>query len=212
MKQIFLAFFLFYIFSIFIHNNVHAADAPKKCQSDYRHNQKLTPHHLDLDTLSQLKNMAKTGNPKEGWKLLGENGDEYAAIAYQVLADNEGSGHWYHQLIQKHWINVMGKAKMRANFVSVAEQHFRQYVDIVMSGTLPDSDQILLSYLKTVSDHKLPELTVFDAAWILSGSDKIQTWQNLNHLDEGRTVHDSSVCLHSSSDVARDLIRKDFAF
>lgn len=181
------------------------------CLTDYRVHQKAKPHFLSETQLESLGSMARLRNPGEGWRLLGEWGDPYAALAHQVVSGSAGmANQFYRRLIRSHWIHSVGREGYDRHFQPVAAQHFRQYVEILRAGHWPDSDQILLSYLTAVTDHGLPEVTVFDAAWVRSGYGRFKSWQDLNRLDEERTVRDSKVCLRIPESLARDIIKRDF--
>lgn len=181
------------------------------CISDLEIQQLKFPAQLNAQQLEQLVDLATKGEPAKGWRLLGTFGDPYAAVAAKVLATKKTiTGLFYNKLITHHWIQANGFDKYQKNFYSVAKQHFRQYVEIIrITGNWPDSDQILMSYLKAVRDHGLRDITVFDAAWDAAGMNKYRSWQKLNHIEPERTVYPTQVCFKIDRREAKWIIRRD---
>lgn len=183
-----------------------------ECLKDFHVQQKFVSHKIPASIMDELDHLAQEGNPAKGWKKIGQLGDPYAAVAAKVLAKKPVfPASFYHQLILTHWNNVNSKDVVVANFESTAQQHFRQYVELLHSGYWPDSDQILLSYLQAVRDHKMADLTVFDAAWDAAGLNTIRTWQELNHFPKMRTIYPSRACYDIDSIQAKEILLKDFA-
>ncbi|MGZ3743769.1 MAG: hypothetical protein ACXWRE_17135 [Pseudobdellovibrionaceae bacterium] len=167
--------------------------------------------NLNAQQIDQLVHLAHKENAAKGWQLLSSWGDSYAAMAAKVLSVKKPkAGSFYKKLITTHWIQAVGSEKYRKNFYPVAKQHFRQYVEILRStGNWPDSDQILMSYVKSARDHHLPDITVFDAAWDAAGMNKVRSWQELSHIERERLVYPTNVCLDINPHEVRRLIRND---
>lgn len=196
--------------SVLSFTNALLAQSNTECLSDFRVITKQAPHNIPQEIISHLHELAQRNNPMEGWKLLGEQGDQYAAIAYQVLNPKAQVPYSaYRKLIQRHWINSVGSKKYLKNFDLVASQHFRQYVSIVSLGFLPDSDQIINSYYQAIRDHQLPDVTVFDGAWEAAGMNSLATWQSLNHLKGNREVYPSRACSNINKFQAMGIISMD---
>jgi hypothetical protein len=201
-------FKFFIILSLLCFQQVQA-----KCLSDFHILQKKVKHTLSSKDLEQLDQYVQTKNPADGWAYLGSKGDPYAEVASKVLdPDAVFPSSFYKKLIKYHWVNVNGYEKVRRSFDGTAIQHFSQYVSLLSSGFWPDSDQILLSYLKAVDDHDLPDLTVFDATWESAGFNRFKSWQSLNHLPQERTVYPSRACYDINKYQARKIILKDLLF
>lgn len=182
------------------------------CVGDYHVATKKLRHNIPPDALQKIRAHINDQNPSMGWKEVSQWGDEYAAIASRVLSKNGGvQNKFYRKLIATHWINVNGIKPYKENFLGTARQHFRQYVEMLETGYWPDSDQIVLSYLKSARDHNLPDLIVFDAAWDAAGLNGIRSWQSLNHLQDTRTVYPTRACFNIDSFEARRIITEDFA-
>lgn len=186
--------------------------ASASCIDNFEIQQKKLSHGLSTEDLKQVEALAKQGQAAKGWERLGRLGDTYAAIAAQVLAPQpRGAAFFYKKLIRNHWLNVNSPALVDAHFQDTAQQHFRQYVKILRSGSWPDSDQILMSYLKAVRDHGLPDITVFDAAWDAAGFNSLRSWQRLNHLPTQRIVFPTNACFKVDKKEAEIIILKDFS-
>lgn len=181
------------------------------CISDLEIQQLKYHAKLNPQQVEKIVELAEQGDPAEGWQLLGTYGDPYAALAAQVLSNKKTrNGSFYNGLITYHWIQANGLEKTQNNFQSVAKQHFRQYVEIIrLTGNWPDSDQILMSYLKAVRDHHLKDITVFDAAWDAAGMNWYRPWQKLNHIESERIVYPTHVCFDIKSSEAKRIIRND---
>lgn len=179
------------------------------CVRDYMQQDKPVIHNLSEEDILKLENYIDT--PEEGMKLLGEHGDTYAAIAENVLrSDSPFPYTLLRKFIQNHWHNTVGDQAIKDKFNLVAKQHFKQYIEMVKQGSLPDSDQILNSYLNAVRVHNLPDITVFDAAWAASDKNKLITWEQLNNLPETRIVSPSKVCFNIDRNEANKVIRANF--
>lgn len=182
------------------------------CLSDYRVSQRVIPHHLEAETIAVAERLALAGLPSKGWRVLGEKGDPYAQIAAKVVEQNpKFPGVFYQKLIRTHWININGKRLVELHFADTAKQHFKQYVEIIKTGFWPDSDQILMSYLKAVRDHGLPDVTVFDAAWDAAGFNSVRSWQRLNRLPRSRIVEPTEACFTIDREEAKKVILRDFS-
>lgn len=182
-----------------------------ECHNNYKLNVKFTPHHYTSELLMKLSLLSESNKPMEGWDLLGQNGDAYAKIAFQVLnpkAKYPFSA--YRKLIVNHWINSAGERNYLTKFNLVALQHFRQYVAIILRGGYPDSDQVFNSYIHAVRSNGLEDSTVFDAVWGASSLNRIETWQTLNKLEGNRLVYPSRACNGIPKLTANFLIKKDF--
>jgi len=178
------------------------------CIVDYHISAKPVPHRMSAETVATLSR--QFNNPMEGWRILGENGDTYAAIAEKVLNPNSGVPFiFYRKLIRNHWQSAVGDAQLNLKFDLVAKKHFSQYVEIIKTGYWPDSDQILNSYLNAIRTYRLPDITVFDAAWDAAGMNWIQTWQALNHLPASRTVFPTRACFKIDPWQARQIVTHD---
>lgn len=184
------------------------------CVSDLETQQLRHHSNLSVKQVERLVELANKGKPVKGWKLLGDFGDPYAAVAAKVLSAKKSvMGSFYNNLITRHWIQATGLEKYKKNFQSVAQQHFRQYVEIIRAtGNWPDSDQILMSYFKAVRDHGLADITVFDAAWDAAGMNKYRSWQKLNHIEAERTVYPTNVCFQINQKEARRIIKQDLIY
>ncbi len=181
------------------------------CHNNFNFRAANAPHNIPQQVLEKLKELADNNQPMEGWKLLGQYGDRYAAIAHQVLNPNASfpySG--YRKLITNHWVNAAGYMNFHNKFSLVAAQHFKQYVSIVLKGSYPDSDQVINSYYQAVRTYGLPDATVFDGAWEAAGMNGIATWQELNKLTGNRLVNPSRACNKISTAVAIPLMTEDF--
>lgn len=181
-----------------------------QCLDDYRVNQRWAPHHLAAAQLATANQLAQSGQPGPGWHFLAQLGDPYAALAANVVdpAPNT-AGVYFHQYVYQHWVNVVGPEKTAANFEIFARQHFRQYVEVLNSGTWPDGDQILNSYLTAARGHGLPEMVVFDAVWTASDLSKVVSWQVLNQLPPARLIWSSRICLSITRDAANRSLERD---
>lgn len=181
------------------------------CISDLEIQQLKYHANLNPQQVEKIVELAEQGDPAKGWQLLGTYGDPYAALAAQVLSNKKTTnGTFYNELITYHWIQANGLKKTKDNFLPVAKQHFRQYAEIIRStGNWPDSDQVLMSYLKAVRDHHLRDITVFDAAWDAAGMNRYRSWQKLNHIESERSVYPTNVCFDIDPSEASRIIRKD---
>ncbi len=92
----------------------------------------------------------------------------------------------------------------------MAAKHFNQYIEVVLTGFWPDSDQILMSYLTAARSFGLPDQVVFDAVWEASGLNSIKDWQSLNKLNSDRAVKPSAVCYDIQKAKALKLLALDF--
>lgn len=190
---------------------IQSAWASSDCLNDFRTQQKYARHNLPAESIALLDAKIKKGDPIEGWNLIGDWGDDYAKLAHEVVSSSSDFlNQFYRKLIRAHWHNSVGQEKLKKNFDLVARQHFRQYASLLQTGYWPDSDQILMSYLLAVKTYGLPEVTVFDAAWVQSGYQHIVSWQTLNHLKIERTVTHSRICLETDASIAREIINQDF--
>lgn len=202
---------LFSVISIFL-ALIQSSPAEAKCINDYRVQQLKTYHNIPEKVLTRLEVLADQGKAQQGWKIVGDWGDPYAALAAKVLSSNNNPrDKFYRKLIASHWINTNGIEKYRKLFHPTAKKHFRQYVGLLRSGYWPDSDQIVLSYLTAVRSFNLPDITVFDAAWDAAGFNRFRTWQSLNQFSKDRTVLPTKVCMKIDSHVARQILGQDFA-
>ena len=178
-----------------------------QCLTDYHINQMWRPHGLAADQVAA----ARALHPAVGWRYLARLGDPYAALAADVIEPEPGgAGQALHAYIHRHWVNTVGADATELNFESFARRHYQQYVEILGSGTWPDADQILNSYLAAARAHALPELIVFDAAWTASDYARVVSWQTLNHLPEERKVRRSRICLGITRFEANASLRRDF--
>jgi hypothetical protein len=181
------------------------------CLDDYHLNQSWQPHHLSARSLALAAGFAAAGDPAHGWHYLAGLGDPYAALAANVVDPNAHSILVLaHRFVRQHWVNVVGEKTTSANFTAFAQQHYRQYVEILQTGTWPDADQILNSYLTAARSHGLPEAVVFDAAWTASDASRFVSWQVLNELPRGRQIERSQICLKTSREAANALLERDF--
>ena len=181
------------------------------CLLDYHIRQKTLAHDLAPEHLKTLDQFVATGNPAGGWKFLGLLGDSYAAVAAKVLArEPQFPESFYKKLIATHWVNSNDPEIIKGRFLPTAQQHFRQYVEILHSGYWPDSDQILMSYIIAVRNHGLTDVTVFDAAWDAAGLGPVKSWQSLNHLGSERTIFPTRACFEISPIEAREVLGRDF--
>ncbi len=206
------------IILIFFSNFVLASY--NSCLSTYKDQQKYKAHNIQTQDLNDLVELAINGDPVFGWKKLSLLGDSYAELAFQVLKKNEPTNDsvWgipdinlYHKLITKHWITTVGWNNYSLYFDKMAVLHFRQYVEIILTGYWPDSDQILMSYLSAARFYGLPDEVVFDATWDASGLNTIKSWQRLNHLDYDRIVYPANACYNISKNRALKILARDFA-
>lgn len=182
-----------------------------QCLDDYRVNQKWQAHALTREQLDLARSFAELGQPESGWHYLASLGDSYAALAADVIAPVPGgSGQAFHDYIHRHWVNTVGDATTRMNFTSFAQQHFRQYVEVLATGAWPDADQILNSYLGAARAHGLPQLIVFDAVWTASDYARVVSWQILNRLPASRRIRHSRICLTITREDANRSLARDF--
>jgi hypothetical protein len=196
---------------------IQVIDCPKAfagsaCLEDFRVNQSWQAHSLSSFDLAALNEFARSGQPGRGWHYLADLGDNYASLAARVVdPDPQSPGAYFQKYVRKHWVNVVGLTTMNLFFKRFARQHFRQYVEVLNSGTWPDSDQILNSYLTAARTLGLPEKIVFDAAWTASDYSTVVSWQVLNLLPFERQILDSRICLRIDKTEANDLISRDFS-
>jgi hypothetical protein len=184
-----------------------------QCLTDYRVNQSWQPHHLSRQHLEIVNRLARSGQPGNGWHYLASLGDTYASLAAIVLNPVPGTPDvLFHQYIHRHWENVVGPVKTATHFMSFAKVHFKQYVSVLNSGTWPDADQILNSYLASARKHSLPQLVVFGAAWTASDFSNIVSWQVLNMLPSDRMIGNSRICLTITREEANQIIKRDLGF
>lgn len=182
-----------------------------KCISDYHLQQKKIPHSISAKELRTLDTLARNGAPLAGWKIIGRQGDPYAFLAAKVLSNGENfQDQLYRKLISNHWINTVGVKTFRSLFLATAQEHFKQYVELLHSGYWPDSDQIVLSYLTAVRKNHLPDITVFDAAWDAAGFNYFRSWQSLNHFPASRIILPTQVCFNVNKFEAQQVLTKDF--
>ncbi len=182
------------------------------CLNDFHIRQKSVPHNINAEALKEIDHLALIGNPMEGWQRVSVWGDPYAAVAAKVLASKTVfPASFYKKLIATHWLNINGEEIVKINFLATAQQHFRQYVELLHSGFWPDSDQILLSYLTATRSHQLPDITVFDAAWDAAGFNFMRSWQSLNNLPDERIVYPTQACMNISPMEARIILTRDFS-
>ena len=144
--------------------------------------------------------MAREGHVTNAWAYLSGWGDDYARVAYGVIAEpTSPEARLYHDLIRDHWFNVVGRDAYRAYFQPVARQHFLQYLSLLHSGYWPDSDQVINSYLAAARKFGLPDVAVFDAGWDTSGIGDLASWEDVVGFAPDRTVRESRVCNATSS-------------
>lgn len=192
-----------------VFSNTEPLNSKETCISDYHIQRKWVPHRLPQTIVKALEDLID--NPAQGWKILGENGDGYAAIAEKVLQPESTFPYFlYRSLIQNHWKNTAGESEMNQKFHLVARQHFSQYVEVIKTGYWPDSDQILNSYLNAIRLYGLQDITVFDAAWDTAEMNKMSTWQSLNHISAARSVIPTEACFQIDKTEAKKIIKKDF--
>lgn len=210
LKLFTLIFIQGFILPLFASTDPEVLKAKEPCVSDYHFQRKWVPHFLSPAVVKSLEDLIE--DPAQGWKILGENGDGYAAIAEKVLQpESEFPYFLYRTLIQNHWKHTVGERELKQKFPLVAKMHFSQYVEIIKTGYWPDSDQILNSYLHAVRFYKLRDITVFDAAWDTAEMNKMSTWQSLNHISTERTVLPTVACFQIDKMEAKRVITKDFA-
>ncbi|MGZ3790595.1 MAG: hypothetical protein ACXVLQ_18985 [Bacteriovorax sp.] len=166
-------------------------------------------HHISVFQLKELQTLATSGEVAKGWKRLSEMADSYAAAATEVIRPESEWGVFSSRLVRIHWINAAGVEAYKKNFLSVARQHFRQYVQLLTTGYFPDSKEICISYRKAVTDHGLPPITVFDGAWIRSGFDQLARWEIFSQVPTTRWAN-SNVFLDVDKNEAREIIETDF--
>lgn len=184
----------------------------ENCLSDYHQQQKKIYHNIPKSELNKLDSLIQKNKIADGWRLVGSWGDPYAKIAANVLEPKDNlQSQFYQTLIQNHWINTNGEVLFKKLFSETAKQHFKQYVEILKTGFWPDSDQILMSYLNAVRIHKLPDLTVFDAAWDAAQLNHASSWQSLNHLPQELIVYPTHACFDINSLEAQQILIQDFA-
>lgn len=182
-----------------------------KCINDYRIQQRKIPHTIPSKELEKLRALSRSGNLTAGWKIVSHWGDPYASLAAKVLSHGETmQDKFYQKLIATHWINTNGVKIYRTLFRATAQQHFKQYVELLHSGTWPDSDQIILSYLTAVRKNHLSDITVLDAAWDAAGFNRYRSWQSLNHFPAARTIYPTRVCMNVNKLEAQRVLAKDF--
>lgn len=205
-------YFIVFIFLNLLNGSLIFAGSTLPCIDDPMIQQKQMKATLTPDQTHTLLYLAQIEKPQKGWELLGQLGDPYAKLAAQVLnLESRFPESTYHRLIKTHWRQVVGQELMEKTFNEVALQHYRQYISIIRrTHNWPDSDQVLLSYLKAARDHKLPDLIVFDAAWDAAGYNVIRSWQSLNNLENQRTIEPSNACYKIDAIRARNVILKDF--
>lgn len=191
---------------------LHASvSAGAQCLDDYQVIQRYRAHGLSREHMATLQALAINQQPGKGWRLLADLGDPYAALAADVIDPTPGHpGERLKTYIHRHWVNTVGKDATARAFTSFAAQHFQQYVNVLGTGTWPDADQILNSYLAAARAHALPDLVVFDATWEASDYSRITSWQVLNHLPEPRRIFPSRICLRITRAEANASLRRDF--
>lgn len=199
-----------FILPLFASTNPELFSTKEPCVSDYHFQRKWVPHFLPSALVQSLGDLVE--DPARGWKILGENGDGYAAIAEKVLQpESQFPYFFYRTLIQNHWKHTAGESELKQKFHLVARKHFSQYVEIIKTGYWPDSDQILNSYLHAIRFYLLKDITVFDAAWDTAEMNKMNTWQSLNHISTERTVLPTVACFQIDKMEAKRVIAKDFS-
>ncbi len=215
------------IFSATITVTLHAnaaSSAPQNTNNtfncklgEYKSQTHKTPHFLTQEEINSLESWAlsadseSTETQAKGMKLLGQRGDSYATMAEKVLqSDSTFPYTLLRKFIRTHWINTVGEDEMNKKFNLVAQQHFKQYVEMIRSGFFPDSDQILNSYLDAARLNGLPDIVVFDAVWAASKNNNTITWEQLNNLPPARIVSPSNVCFQIDQNQADRIIQEDF--
>jgi len=190
-----------------------AVTVAEPCLEDYLHNERWVPHAMTREDLKKAVAAAQRNGVDHGWKFVSRFGDNYAGLASLVTRDDSGGPQpGFGQMVHRHWQTVVGPELERAYFDKVAAQHFKQYVRILETGTWPDSNQILLSYLTAVRSYGLPDELVFDAAWLSSRYRFVSDWRAFNTLPFERWANTDRVCLQIDETKADQLIERDFGF
>ncbi|MGZ6469930.1 MAG: hypothetical protein ACXWRZ_02140 [Bdellovibrio sp.] len=185
--------------------------AKATCINDYKIQQRKVPHNISSQSLKILDSLAAEGKVTEGWRLVSHLGDPYAFLAGKVLTGGyKIRDKLLHKLIVTHWINTNGVHVYKSLFLRTAQQHFKQYVQLLHTGFWPDSDQIVLSYLTAVRKNHLRDITVLDAAWDVAGYNHFRSWQSLNEFQKSRVVSPTNACMNVNKFEAQKILAQDF--
>jgi hypothetical protein len=192
-------------------DSIHLNEKSSPCISDYHQNSTKQPHQINSFNMRILKNFLKNKDVAGGWNFLNYLGDPYAEMAWKVIVGGRTfTGLSTFSLIRTHWIHTTGLANYEKLFQQVAYQHFSQYVEILESGYFPDSDQILLSYIRALELSGIGRDSTFDVIWQNSVLQKLISWQDIVDLQKERIVLDSKVCKISENSAKQLLIIPDF--
>lgn len=184
------------------------------CLNNFLSNERWSPHALSAKDLRRALNLSERHGVSDGWAYLAQFGDTYAGLASIVTREKKGTEDSASpdRLVHRHWQTVVGAAQEDRYFYAVARRHFRQYLSILETGTWPDSNQILLSYLSAVRSFQLPDELVFDAAWLSSKYSGMLDWRAFNILSPDRWASSERVCLNITQQKADHIIETDFSF
>ncbi len=186
-------------------------DQVKNCLTDFHQNTKKIRHTLTPFDMRVIHGILKKGEVSNGWNYLAYSGDGYALMARNVVKNSTTFvGKTSHALIRSHWIHTTGLENYETLFAQVALQHFIQYVEILDTGFWPDSDQILLSYIRALQMSGIDGVTAFDVTWQNTFLEPIMSWQEFVKLPEDRIVFDSKICKKSGGLESHVFILADF--
>lgn len=144
-------------------------------------------HHLTKEQIQYLREIGENEGAWRGWKELSLYGDSYAKIAAKIVLEPEKDiDKFYHRMVKINWQNCVGPTGLVKYFDSVANQHYRQYVEALKTGYWPDTFQICMSARKAADDHNIPTKVVFYGIWEKSPIGKIIQWQRLAGLESQR--------------------------
>lgn len=128
--------------------------------------ERIVPSYIPQSAIQEARDHLSQGRVMEAWNVLAQAGDRYADNAVAVLGRNsDAADRVFELLVKSTWENTVGKDAYDSKFPAVARQHLSNYLDILQSGRMPTTQDIITSYESAARGNDLPPEVAIDGIW-----------------------------------------------
>lgn len=169
------------------------------------------PNTIPPSTVQTARDLWSQSRYAEAWNILAQAGDRYADNAAGVLGLNQDAADKFFQtLVRHHFENTVGVDAYNQLFDDVARDHLGNYLDILDSGFMPTTQDIVNSYEESLSLNGLDKSAAFDGAWAKALDPADSSWGTFLGMDSSR-ITTSDTTNNLSREQALNLLKKDIA-
>ena len=170
--------------------------------------ERIVPSYIPQSAIQEARDHLSQGRVMEAWNVLAQAGDRYADNAAAVLGRNsDAADRVFELLVKSTWENTVGKDAYDSKFPAVARQHLSNYLDILQSGRMPTTQDIITSYESAARGNDLPPEVAIDGIWSKAADILGSSWGVALGLEPSR-ITTSNATNNLTPDEARGLIAR----